>query len=233
VSIDQVEIHANEAHQLIQSTADRAQVSTVTIQNVATEIQNIAEIVQKAAGDIRNLEDVSSEISIVVNVIREVSEQTNLLALNAAIEAARAGEHGRGFAVVADEVRKLAEKTNMSSGEINKLIIGIQNAARNAVIAMEEGVERVSAGVALSGSAAQAVTEIQSAQIAVTQSVDGIGLGLNEQAAAARHIASRIETMSQHTEDLALKSRQTNETAEHLESLTFDLEALAANFRVV
>jgi methyl-accepting chemotaxis protein len=233
VSIDQVESHAGSAHQITLKSADRAFESATEVENIATEMQNIATAVQDTSTDMRALEKISNEISNVVKVIREVADQTNLLALNAAIEAARAGEQGRGFAVVADEVRRLAEKTNLSSSEINQMIVNVQNAARNAVVAMENGVKRVDSGVILSHGAAKKMTEIRSDQTRVTQAVDGIAHGLTEQAEATRHIAARLEKVSQGTEDMVMKARQTNEAAAHLEHLTLHLEQFAANFRVV
>jgi methyl-accepting chemotaxis protein len=202
------------------------------IEKIAVEIQNIATSVQSTAGEMRSLEAISNEISSIVKVIGEVADQTNLLALNAAIEAARAGEQGRGFAVVADEVRKLAEKTNRSSKEISEMISNIQNAAHGVVQNMESGVERVSIGVNLSREATESMTAIRTDQTVVTQAVDGIAGGLSEQAIATRDIAAKIERISQGTEVLAEKARQTNDAAENLEKLSAHLRRLAANFRV-
>jgi methyl-accepting chemotaxis protein len=232
VSIDQVEEHAGEAHKITQKTAIKAFDSAAMIEKIVIEIQNIATSVQATAGEMQSLETISNEISIIVKVISEVADQTNLLALNAAIEAARAGEQGRGFAVVADEVRKLAEKTNRSSKEINEMISNIQNAAHGVVLTMESGVERVNAGVTLSRDAAESMIAIRTDQTVVTQAVDGIASGLTEQATATRDIAARIEKISQGTEVLADKARQTNDSAENLEKLSAHLRQLAANFRV-
>jgi aerotaxis receptor len=233
VSIDQVEEHAKEAYKITKSSSDKAFDSAAMIEKIATEIQSIAASGETTANEMRSLENVSNEISVIVKVISEVADQTNLLALNAAIEAARAGEQGRGFAVVADEVRKLAEKTNRSSKEINTMISNIQSAAHGVVLTMESGVGRVNSGVILSREAAESMIAIRSDQTSVTQVVDGIAGGLSEQAAATRDIAGRIEQISQGTEQLAGKARQTNESAERLEKLTFQLRQLAANFRVV
>jgi methyl-accepting chemotaxis protein len=181
----------------------------------------------------RTLEEVSNAISSIVMVISEVAKQTNLLALNAAIEAARAGENGRGFAVVADEVRKLAEKTNSSSKEIHSMISSVQHAARTALISMESGVERVDAGVMLSRCAAESMSVIRADQTSVTQVVDGIASGLSEQAEATRHIASRIELISQGNEHLSNSASEANISAGRLEDLTIQLGMLVANFKVV
>ena len=232
VSIDQVEEHAGEAHKITQKTAAKAFDSAAMIEKIAVEIQNIAASVQATASEMHSLEAISNEISVIVKVIGEVADQTNLLALNAAIEAARAGEQGRGFAVVADEVRKLAEKTNRSSKEISEMISNIQNAAHGVVRTMESGVARVSIGVNLSREATESMIAIRTDQTVVTQAVDGIAGGLSEQATATRDIAAKIEKISQGTEVLAQKARQTNDAAENLEKLSAHLRHLAANFRV-
>lgn len=232
VSIDQVEEHSGEARKITIKSANRAIESTSKIDLIADEIKDIAASVEGTASEMRSLEAVSNEISTIIKVISEVADQTNLLALNAAIEAARAGELGRGFAVVADEVRKLAEKTNHSSKEINLMITNIQGAAHAVVLAMESGVDRVSKGVTLSRDAAAFMGEIRADQAEVTQSVDGIASGLSEQALAAREIAGKIEKISQGTEELALKAKQTNESAASLERLTRHLGELAGHFKV-
>ena len=222
-----------EAYKITQKTSTNAFDSAAMIEKIAIEIENIATSVQATASEMHSLENISNEISSIVKVISEVADQTNLLALNAAIEAARAGEQGRGFAVVADEVRKLAEKTNRSSKEISQMISNIQNAAHGVVLTMESGVERVNLGVTLSRDAAESMAAIRTDQTSVTQVVDGIAGGLSEQATATRDIASRIEEISQGTEVLSGKARQTNDSAEHIEHMSNQLRQLAANFRVV
>lgn len=233
VSIDQVEEHASEANKLTEITTAKACESVHTIEKIAAEIQDIATAVQQTAAEMRTLENISNEISSIMKVIGEVADQTNLLALNAAIEAARAGDQGRGFAVVADEVRNLAEKTNRSSNEINLMISNVQNAARAVVTTMESGVERVNAGVTMSREAAVSMASISADQAGVTIAVDGIAGGLSEQAIAARAIAVKIEKITQETEVLAGKARQTNEAAASVEMLTGRLRQLAGNFHVV
>ena len=232
VSIDQVEEHAAEANKITEKTTAKASESVHMIEKIAGEIQDIAEAVQRTASEMRTLETISNEISSIMKVIGEVADQTNLLALNAAIEAARAGDQGRGFAVVADEVRNLAEKTNRSSKEINQMISNVQNAARAVVVTMENGVERVNAGVTLSREAAVSMSSISEDQAGVTHAVDGIAGGLSEQAVAAREIAVKIEKITQETEVLADKARKTNEAAESVELLTSRLWQLADNFHV-
>ena len=147
-SIDQVETHASAALQTTQTSCARAEDSQQFIRRMAEEMHRVSEVVDTTATQVDGLDELSQRISGVVQVIREVAEQTNLLALNAAIEAARAGEQGRGFAVVADEVRKLAERTSASTVQITTTIADIQLQTRSVSGGMKQGVERVASGTA-------------------------------------------------------------------------------------
>jgi aerotaxis receptor len=233
VSIDQVESHAGDAHKLAEHSDTQASDAAIAIEKIATEMKSLAHSVESTANDMRSLEEISNAISGIVKMISEVADQTNLLALNAAIEAARAGEQGRGFAVVADEVRKLAEKTNNSSKEINGMISNVQQAARTAVSSMEVGVSKVNAGATLSKSATESMSAIRSNQSNVTRVVDDIASGLSEQVEATRHIATRIEKISQGAEMLSIKAKQTKESAQNLQNLSGHLNKVILNFRVV
>lgn len=232
VSIDQVEEHAGDARRVTQTSAERSTASVSVIQNTAQEMHRIAEAVTRTADSIRGLEAVSGNISSIVNVIREIADQTNLLALNAAIEAARAGEQGRGFAVVADEVRKLAERTASSTNEITTMITQIQEGSRAAGTSMDASVERVKGGVRLASEAGESINQIRESTGEVTAAVDGISFTLKEQAVAAREIASRVENVSQGTEELSASAHQTAEAAHEIERIAGEMERLASRFHV-
>ncbi|MGZ4957765.1 MAG: methyl-accepting chemotaxis protein [Methylomonas sp.] len=232
VSLQQVNINANDARRITLESGQRAQKSTKVIDATAREMQKISDVVLNAANHIRHLETISSEITNIVDVIQSVSEQTNLLALNAAIEAARAGEYGRGFAVVADEVRTLAERTSSSSGEIKAMVERIREASQSAVLAMETGVTGIEAGVTLSTEAGKSVNEILEAQSQVTISVDSISEALTEQAAAARDMTSRVEMVSQGADSLAETVSQTRQSAEELARQARNLDKLASQFKL-
>jgi methyl-accepting chemotaxis protein len=232
VSIDQVEEHAREARNITQASSLQSTEGGRIIHDAAAEMRHIADAVKSTASTIKELEGYSDQISSIVQVIKDIADQTNLLALNAAIEAARAGEQGRGFAVVADEVRKLAERTGNSTQEISSMIGKIQQGTQRAVQEMETGVKRVGEGVDLAHKAGDSVTGIRDSAEQTTRAVDDINLALKEQAVAARDIAQKVERIAQGSEQNSAAVAQTAASAHRLEMLARELAALAARFRI-
>ena len=232
VSIDHVTEFASEAESVSRASGSASLDGGGVIQRAADEMSHIAETVNGSATAIRELESYSVEISSIVNVIKEIADQTNLLALNAAIEAARAGEQGRGFAVVADEVRKLAERTALSTKQIGGMIEKVQSSSRHAVSEMENSVQQVEAGVDLARQAEQSIGTIQVSSSQVADAVNEISLAIKEQSSAAREIAQNVERVAQMTEQGSLASQAAASLAADVNSLSGELRRLAETFKI-
>ena len=231
VSISQVTDNAREAHGLSQEAGQLSEQGTGIIHNAATEMRKISDAVQASSTTIEELGRQSDQITSIVNTIREIADQTNLLALNAAIEAARAGEQGRGFAVVADEVRKLAERTSLSTTEIAGMVNKIQAGTRNAVASMEAGVAQVATGVELAGKAGDSINQIREGSNRVSNVVNDITNAIREQGAASNQIAHNIEQIAQMSEESAAAVSHTASAARHLQTLSHSLHDAVSRFR--
>ncbi|MGP0208772.1 methyl-accepting chemotaxis protein [Pseudomonas sp. NCHU5232] len=231
VSINHVADNANEAHSLSSESGHQSAEGGAVIQETLGSMQRIADTVQGAAAQIAELGQHSDQISSIVNVIKDIADQTNLLALNAAIEAARAGEQGRGFAVVADEVRLLAQRTANSTQEITEMIKKIQSGTRNAVSNMEVGVEQVNGGLVQAGQAGDAIVSIRTASERVVGVVDQISLALREQTVASQDVARNVERIAQMSVENSEAVSDTSRTAHELQQLAVSLEKTVALFR--
>jgi len=192
-SLRAVDTSAAEAARLSGSVVDRAESGRSKVQETIAGMEAIQETTETAAGVIRGLHDRTVEIGAIVDVIDDVADETNLLALNAAIIAAQAGEHGKAFGVVADEIRDLAERVLASTKEIGGLIHAVQEESRKARGAIEQGSERVASGVSLSAEAGRALEEITEASRQSGSRIEGIVGSLREQAKAAGHVVELME----------------------------------------
>jgi len=194
------------------------------------EMNRIAEVVQKSSEMVRTLGKSSDEIGEIVQVINDIADQTNLLALNAAIEAARAGEQGRGFAVVADEVRNLADRTSRATKEIATMIQQIQKDTHHAVESMQEGTKQVETGKTLANKAGASLDEIVVGAQKVVDIVTQVAAASEQQSAAAEQISKNVEAISSVTEQTASGNVQVARAAEDLNRLTVNLENLVNKF---
>jgi len=231
-SIDQISQHAGDAHALSAQARERSTEGERVINAVSGEIEGVAFAVETTTQTVRQLERFSAEIGKVVQVIREVADQTNLLALNAAIEAARAGEQGRGFAVVADEVRKLAERTANSTLEITRMIEKVQKGTASVSGDMAASIQRVQDSVHSARAAGESIGEIAASSGAALAAVDGITLGLGEQAVAAREIAQRVDNIAAHSDENAALAAGIRQASGNMAKLAEELRHLTARFRI-
>lgn len=232
VSIKQVADNAKDAEKISDHAKRLSAEGEGVVGDAAGEMRRIAELVQQSSGQIASLAQRSGQISGIVDVIREIAEQTNLLALNAAIEAARAGEQGRGFAVVADEVRNLAARARQSTAEISTLIDAIQQETIAVVDGMETASNQVSAGVTLADNAGRALVEINEGAGRTAQTTSEIAVAVKEQSAASDSIAQNIEKISQMVEETSAAVEQTAAAADHLERLASELQLAIGKFKV-
>ena len=232
VSIDQVAENAREAHQISLQASDLSMAGTQIIESAASEMHMISDAVQSSSTIIEELGRQSEQISSIVNTIKEIADQTNLLALNAAIEAARAGEQGRGFAVVADEVRKLAERTSLSTSEIASMVGKIQNGTRSAVDSMQSGVVQASKGVELATQAGKSINDIRSGSMRVTDVVNSISDAIREQGTTSSEIAKNIENVAQMSEESANAVQNTVQAAHNLQQLSTSLHNSVSRFKL-
>jgi len=226
---------AQSCHQAADSSAQASNAATVGSRVVSSSIsimEQIAKRVQATAETVKTLGERSDQIGAIVATIEDIADQTNLLALNAAIEAARAGEQGRGFAVVADEVRALAERTTRATHEISSMIKNIQHETQSAVAAMQQGVQEVEQGSVEAGRSGEALHEILMQINEVTMQVNQIATAAEEQTATTNEITNNIMQISQVVQDTSRGAHESATAADDLSKMAEQLQRLVQRFRV-
>jgi len=194
-TVQEVARNALEASKSANKADDQASLGSQVVQQVIQAINELDKEIETTANVIHTVEEETDNIGSVLDVIRGIAEQTNLLALNAAIEAARAGEQGRGFAVVADEVRTLASRTQQSTQEIQTMIERLQNGVKNAVVAMGKGQEKVKGSVSKAESAGQSLDEINKAVTTITAMNTQIANASEDQSNVAEEINKNVSVI--------------------------------------
>jgi methyl-accepting chemotaxis protein len=224
--------NAGDATDASRAASDTATTGGQVVSDTITSIETIATSAAGVGKIVGELAQSSDRIGEIVEVIDDIADQTNLLALNAAIEAARAGEQGRGFAVVADEVRKLAERTGKATGEITDMIKGIQGESGRAVESMEEAGKLTIEGKELADKAGTSLNEIVTMSQRVMDMIQQMATASEEQSAAAEQISKNIEHISSITKETATGAEQSAAAAEQLNRQAEGLKEMVGQFKI-
>ncbi|MBF0554424.1 MAG: methyl-accepting chemotaxis protein, partial [Nitrospirae bacterium] len=219
---------ASSSKDTLKTAEDGAAVVSQTVH----EVQEISATVEDLATIMLALGERSKQIGEIVSVIKDIADQTNLLALNAAIEAARAGEQGRGFAVVADEVRKLAEKTAHSTSEIGEMINAIQAETEKAVVSMGEGTKKVKVGVELANQAGDGLRKIVDSVNGLQTMVQQIASATEEMSTVSEQISGDIEVIATVSRETSAGSCQIGQESTNLSKMATELRTDISYFRV-
>jgi methyl-accepting chemotaxis protein len=222
--------NSEETARIAEESRGHSSLGAKIVEQASAEIHSLAQSVEMSAVVVSVLGDRSIEISAIVQTIHDIADQTNLLALNAAIEAARAGEHGRGFAVVADEVRKLAERTTIATAEISSMISAIQTETKNAINTIHEGSAKARLGAELTGNAAEALAQINRGAENTLAKVRCIAETMTDQSQQAQHIAQQANSIIGLAERNSQGAREILSEASQLDVLACNLDEIGRVF---
>jgi len=231
-TVADISLHSTHAADLARKASETAKQGGKIVEQTLQKMGEISQSVADTAKKVEQLGNSSDEIGKIIGVIDDIADQTNLLALNAAIEAARAGEQGRGFAVVADEVRKLAERTSKATKEIAAMIQGIQGETRHAVEAMKAGTHQVEAGVERTAAAGKSLKEIINSAEKVGEMVGQIATAAAKQTRAAEEVNGSVEQIAKITSETAEGAQQSAKACHELSSVALDLQNIVDQFQL-
>ncbi len=231
-SILQVSSNANQAAQVAQRSLQAATQGSQAVQNTISGMNDIREQIQETSKRIKRLGESSQEIGEIVELISDITEQTNILALNAAIQAASAGEAGRGFTVVAEEVQRLAERLSEATKQIGAIVKTIQTDTNSAVAAMEKSTEGVVEGAKLSDAAGQALTEIETVTNNLARLIQSISAATEAQTDAAAQVTNNMQQIQEITSLATVGTKQTADSVGQLTTLAEDLRESVAGFKL-
>jgi methyl-accepting chemotaxis protein len=231
-TVTSVSDSCNKAAEAARQAAETARLGGSIVEGTLAKMRVIAESVGATAKKMEELGKSSDQIGRIIGVIDDIADQTNLLALNAAIEAARAGEQGRGFAVVADEVRKLAERTTTATKEIAQMIKNIQNETRVAVVAMESGTKQVEEGVSSTAKAGDSLRAIIQMSEEVGGMITEIATAATQQSSTTEQVNTNIEQITRLVKESAIGAQQSATACQDLSGLALDLQAMVSKFRL-
>ncbi|MBI1174087.1 MAG: methyl-accepting chemotaxis protein [Sideroxydans sp.] len=231
-SIQEVDSSATQSAQVARHTLEVTEQGALAVRNTIAGMDGIREQIQETSKRIKRLGESSQEIGEIVDLISDITEQTNVLALNAAIQAASAGEAGRGFSVVAEEVQRLAERSAEATKQIGALVKTIQGDTQNAVAAMEKSTQGVVEGAKLSDAAGQSLQEIEQVSRELSGLINSISVSTQVQTDMANEVAAAMAEILLLTEQTTDGTRKTNASVTDLADLAIDLRASVAGFKL-
>ncbi|ROR98920.1 twitching motility protein PilJ [Sinobacterium caligoides] len=232
VTIDQVSANASESAQVADRSVKIAGSGAEVVQNTIHGMDTIREQIQDTAKRIKRLGESSQEIGDIVSLINDIADQTNILALNAAIQASMAGDAGRGFAVVADEVQRLAERSSNATKQIEALVKTIQSDTNEAVISMEQTTSEVVRGARLAQDAGVALEEIENVSSSLAELIQNISNAARQQAASAGHISNTMNVIQEITSQTSSGTTTTAKSIGNLAVMATDLRESVAGFKL-
>lgn len=232
VTVDDIALNTEKTLHEVTETKNIAHIGNTMVNETTTEIQGLTANIEATASTVDGVKNNVEDISTILDVVRGISEQTNLLALNAAIEAARAGEQGRGFAVVADEVRTLAARTQQSTDEIQKMIETLELGTRQAVSAMSDSVSKAESTKEKAVSCGEQLNKITDSMDRVLIMTTQISSAAEEQSATAKDIAKNLEVISSISVKTTNSANQTSQNSKTLTFLAENLKEAVSNFKL-